>query len=325
MSSNIAVLVADKKQFDGYQELAPDGVTLTWVDSSTSIEEQVAQLQDTVVIIGDTPVEVASRCPRLKLIQVSSAGTDKMDLAAIEDIGIKVANNGGANAIAVSEHTIALMMTVLRKLDIQFESVKERRWAGKLIPDWWPYVHELTGSTVGIIGLGNIGQQVARRLAGWDCTLLYEDVVDRPRELEVELGVQRVTRDELLTRSDVVSLHVPLMDATRGMMSDREFGLMKPSAILINTCRGPVVDEAALIRALNAGEIMAAGLDVLEVEPTPDDNPLIDMDNVSITPHVASVAQESWVRSRGFAIENALRVAGGGDPLAVVIPERRPG
>ena len=322
MSSKIAVLVADKNHFDGYLEYIPDGVTLEWVDSSAPLEEQVAQLQDVVVIIGDTPVEVASRCPQLKMIQVSSAGTDKMNLAALEDIGIKVANNGGANAIAVSEHAITLMMTVLRKLDIQFESVKERRWAGKLVPDWWPYVHELTGSTVGIIGLGNIGQQVVRRLAGWDCTLLYDDVIDYSPELEAELGVERVTRDELLARSDVVSLHVPLMAATRGMMSDREFGLMKPSAILINTCRGPVVDEAALIRALNAGEIMAAGLDVLEVEPTPDDNPLIDMDNVSITPHVASVAQESWIRSRGFAIQNAIRVANGGDPLAIVTPER---
>jgi phosphoglycerate dehydrogenase-like enzyme len=322
MSNKIAVYLPDKVQFDGYVEVAPEGTSLNWVDSTLPLEEQIAQLQDAVVIIGDTQVEVASRCPNLKLIQVSSAGTDKMNLPALEDIGIKVSNNGGANAIAVSEHAITLMMTVLRKLDIQFESVKERKWAGKLIPDWWPYVHELTGSTVGIIGLGAIGQQVARRLAGWDCTLLYEDAFEHSPELVAELGVQRVTRDELLTRSDVVTLHVPLMDATRGMMSDREFGLMKKSAILINTCRGPVVDEAALIRALNAKEIMAAGLDVLEVEPTPDDNPLIDMDNVSITPHVASVAQESWIRSRGFAVQNAIRVANGGDPLAIVTPER---
>jgi len=322
LSNKIAVYVADKVQFEGYVEFAPDGVDLQWVDSTLPVEEQIAQLQEAVVIIGDTQVEVASRCPNLKVIQVSSAGTDKMDLAALEDIGITVANNGGANAIAVSEHAITLMMTVLRKLDIQFESVKERKWSSKLVPDWWPYVHELSGSTVGIIGLGNIGQKVARRLAGWDCTLLYEDVVDYPPELVAELGVQRVTRDELLTRSDVVTLHVPLMAATRGMMSDREFGLMKKSAILINTCRGPVVDEAALIKALNAKEIMAAGLDVLEVEPTPEDNPLIDMDNVSITPHVASVAQESWKRSRGFAVQNAIKVANGGTPQAIVTPER---
>ena len=321
MSSKIAVLVADKAQFDGYQELAPEGVTLSWVDSSSPIEEQVAQLQDTVVIIGDTPVEVASRCPQLKLVQVSSAGTDRMDLPALDDIGIQVANGGGSNAVAVSEHTVALMLSVYRKLDIQFESAKERKWASKLVPDQWPYVHELTGSTIGIVGLGNIGQQVARRLAGWECTLLYEDVVDRSPELEAELGVQRVTRDELLARSDIVTLHVPLLAATRGMMSDREFGLMKPSAVLINTCRGPVVDEAALIRALRAGEISAAGLDVLEEEPTPADNPLLDMDNVALTPHLASFAQESWNKSRRFAVENAARVVAGGDPLAVVPPE----
>ncbi len=321
MSSKIAVLVADKFHFDGYQELAPDGLTLTWVDPNSPREEQVAKLQDAVVIIGDTPVEVASRCPNLKLIQVSSAGTDRMNLAALDDIGIKVANNGGANAIAVSEHAVSLMMIVLRKLDVQIDSVKQRRWAGKLIPEWWPYVHELTGSTVGIIGLGHIGRQVARRLAGWDCTLLYQDVIDFSPELEAELGVQRVTRDELLARSDVVTLHVPLLDSTRGMMGEREFGLMKPSAILINTCRGPVVDEAALIRALRTREIQAAGVDVTEVEPTPADNPLIDMDNATVTPHVAAVALESWKRSRSFAINNAIRVAAGDDPLAIVTPE----
>ncbi len=321
MISNIAVLVADKKQFDGYEELAPDGITLSWVDASSPLEEQVAQLQDTVVIIGDTPVEVASSCPQLKLVQVSSAGTDRMDLAALDDLGVVVANGGGANAVAVSEHAVALMLSVYRKLDIQFESVKERKWASKLVPDQWPHVHELTGSTVGIVGLGNIGQQVARRLSGFECTLLYEDVIDRSPELEAELGVQRVTRDELLARSDIVTLHVPLLDPTRGMMSDREFGLMKPSGVLINTCRGPVVDEAALIRALRAGEIAAAGLDVLEEEPTPADNPLLDMDNVALTPHLASFAQESWLKSRRFAVENAVRTAAGGDPRAVVPPE----
>ena len=321
MSSNIAVLAPDKKQFDGYQELAPDGVTLSWVDTNSPLDEQAALLQETVVIIGDTPVELASRCPKLKLVQVSSAGTDRMDLPALDDIGIMVANGGGSNAVAVSEHAVALMLSVYRKLDIQFESVKERQWASKLVPDQWPHVHELTGSTVGIVGLGNIGQQVARRLAGWECTLLYEDVIDRPPELEAKLGVQRVTRDELLARSDIVTLHVPLLAATRGMMSDREFGLMKSSGVLINTCRGPVVDEAALIRALRAGEIAAAGLDVLEEEPTPAANPLLDMDNVAITPHLASFAQESWQKSRRFAVENAVRTASGGDPLAVVPPE----
>ncbi len=321
MSSNIGVLVPDKKQFDGYQEFAPHGVTLIWVDTQSSVDEQATLLKDAVVIIGDTPVELASRCPKLKLVQVPSAGTDRMDLAGLDNIGIKVANGGGANAVAVSEHAVALMLSVYRKLDVQFESVKERQWASRLIPAWSSHVHELTGRIVGIIGLGNVGQQVARRLAGWECTLLYEDVIDRSPDLEAELHVQRVTRDQLLARSDIVTLHVPLLDTTRGMMSDREFGLMKTSAVLINTCRGPVVDEAALIRALMAGEIAAAGLDVLEVEPTPHDNPLLDMDNVTIPPHLASIDQETWQKTRCFEVENAIRVTTGGEPLAIVSPQ----
>ena len=321
MSGKIAVLVSDKDQFEGYQGVAPDGVDLTWVDSSAPLDEQAARLQDTIVIIGNTSVELARRCPKLTLVQVSSAGTDRMDLVGLYGLGLKVANGGGANAVAVSEHAIALMLSVYRRLHLQFVSVKDRKWAGAIRSIAWSSVHELTGKTVGIIGFGNIGQQVARRLQGWECSLLYEDVIDRPPELEAELGVTRVSRDDLLRSSDVVTLHVPLLAATRGMMNDRAFGLMKSSAVIINTCRGPVVDEAALIRALRAGEIAGAGLDVLEEEPTPVDNPLLDMDNVAVTPHLASFAQESWDKSRRFAVQNAARAAGGEEPQAVVRPE----
>jgi phosphoglycerate dehydrogenase-like enzyme len=321
MSGKIAVRVSDEDQFEGYRGVAPDGVELTWVDPNAPLEEQAAQLQDTVVIIGDTPVDLARRCPKLKLVQVSSAGTDRLDLHGLYALGLKVANGGGANAVAVSEHAVALMLSVYRRLNLQFQSVRDRKWAGMIRSIAWSSVHELTGKTVGVIGFGNIGQEVARRLQGWGCDLLYEDVIDRPPELEAELGVTRVTRDDLLSNSDIVTLHVPLLDATRGMMSDRDFALMKPSAVLINTCRGPVLDEAALIRALRAGEIAGAGLDVLEEEPTPADNPLLDMDNVAVTPHMASFAQESWDKSRRFAIQNAARTANGEEPQAVVRPE----
>ena len=320
MSGKVAVLVP-RDQFDGYRALAPDGLDLSWVDSEISVDEQAALLEDAVVIIGEPSLELARRCPRLRLVQVSSAGTDRIDVPGLYGLGLKVANNGGGNAVTVSEHTVALMLSAYRKLDVQFRSVRERRWADDIRAEWWPQARELTGKTVGIVGLGHIGQQVARRLRGFECNLLYEDVIERPPELEAELGVKRVSRDELLTESDVVTLHVPLLNSTRGMIGDRELAMMKTSAILVNTCRGPVVDEAALIRALRAGEIAAAGLDVLEQEPTPPDNPLLDMDNVAITPHMASFAQESWDKSRGFALQNAARVAEGGEPQSVVQPE----
>jgi len=123
-----------------------------------------------------------------------------------------------------------------------------------------------------------------------------------------------------LQTSDIVTLHVPLNRQTQGMISDREFDLMKPTAVLINACRGPVVDEAALIRALRDKKISAAGLDVLEQEPTPADNPLLDMDNVLVTPHLAEFAQESYDKSRAFAVQNAARVARGEEPESVVLP-----
>ncbi|HEY7494421.1 MAG TPA: NAD(P)-dependent oxidoreductase, partial [Candidatus Tectomicrobia bacterium] len=125
---------------------------------------------------------------------------------------------------------------------------------------------------------------------------------------------------DLLRTADIVTLHVPLNRLTKGMISDREFGLMKPTTILINACRGPVVDEAALIRALQARKIMAAGLDVLEEEPTPANNPLLDMDNVLVTPHLAAFAQESYDKSRAFAVQNAARVARGEAPESVIEP-----
>ncbi len=166
--------------------------------------------------------------------------------------------------------------------------------------------------------MGYIGKEVARRLQGWKCDLLYHDVVAAPPGMEREWGLKRVTLDELLGSSDVVALLVPLMDSTRRMIGERELGLMKPSAILINTCRGPVVDEPALVTALRDGAIMAAGLDVTDPEPPDAGNPLLRMDNVVITPHRSSAVPEAGEKSRAFAVQNAARVAMGGEPLSVV-------
>ena len=320
MGAKIVHLAPDDSQMEYLNALAPDA-GVAWIDSNLGTEEQVALMQDTVVIFGDGTVDLARRCPNLKLVQVSSAGTDRLDVAGLAALGIPVANGGGGNAISVAEHAIALMLSVYRKLNVQMESAKAGKWAEGIREEWWPYAHELTGKTVGIIGLGHIGQNVAQRLAGWECELLYEDAVDRPADLEARLGVTRVSRDDILARSDVVTLHVPLLDATRGMISDAELDAMKDPAILINPCRGPVVDEAALIRGMREGKIAGAGLDVLEEEPTPPDNPLLQMDHVVVTPHYASFAQEASDRSRKFALDNAIRVVNGEQPLSVVAPE----
>ena len=324
MSAKIVLYGPNESQVESYQEVAPEGVEVAWVDSGQSVDDATAQMQDTVAVLfggGPIPPDVAAKIPNLRLIQTTSAGTNHLDKMALGELGVKVANNGGGNAISVAEHTIALLVSTLRKLQLQFSAVQDRKWAGDIRQKWFSQAQEIAGKRIGIIGLGRIGSRVARRLAGWECEIVYTDIIDIPKELEEELNVTRLSLDELLQTSDIVTLHVPLTTQAHGMMSDREFDLMKPTAILINACRGPVVDEAALIRAMQQEKIAAAGLDVTEIEPTPEDNPLLDMDNVLITPHFASFTQESGVRSRTFAVANAARVARGEEPESVVLPD----
>jgi glyoxylate reductase/D-3-phosphoglycerate dehydrogenase len=183
-------------------------------------------------------------------------------------------------------------------------------------------VYELAGKTLGIVGLGTIGKKVVRRAKGFDVQILYYDIARLTEDQEDALGVRFALLPELLRASDVVSLHVPLNDVTRGLMSTREFGLMKESAILINTCRGPVVDEDALYQALTTGKIAGAGLDVMTEEPPVANHSLFKLDNAIITPHMAGPTIENWAKAFRNAFDNVQRVAAGRTPMWV-IPELR--
>ena len=299
---------------------APAEIEVTAVDPSLSDAEKVELCKDADAIISsDVSLDVLRQCPNLKLIQTLSAGYDRLDLSAILEMGIPVANNGGANAIAVAEHSIALMINVGKRLMLQWDSTTKRReWRGGL---YLSELQELTDKTVGIVGLGRIGKHVAKRLTGFDTHTLFYDIEDIPEDVQRELKVEPAEFEDLLRESDIVSMHVPLTRRTRGMMSDREFDMMKETAILINACRGPVVDEAALYRALQEGKIAAAGLDVLEAEPTPEDNPLLDLDNVVVTPHMAGQSQETNLRAATFAYGNIMRVLSGEEADSLVYPE----
>ena len=299
---------------------APSELEVTVVDPGMSDAEKIELCKDADAIISsDVSLDVLRQCPNLKLIQTLSAGYDRLDLSAILEMGILVANNGGANAIAVAEHTVALIINVGKRLMLQWDSTTKRReWRGGL---YLQDLQELTDKTVGIVGLGRIGKHVAKRLTGFDTRTIFYDIEDIPEDVQKELKVEPAGFDDLLRESDIVSMHVPLTRRTRGMMSDREFDLMKESAILINACRGPVVDEAALYRALQDGKIAAAGLDVLEAEPTPEDNPLLDLDNVVVTPHMAGQSQETNLRAATFAYGNIMRVLQGEEAESLVTPE----
>jgi phosphoglycerate dehydrogenase-like enzyme len=320
MSGKVGVLTSSQSDVDRYQALGPEGVEFVLVDPENPVAAQAKRLKGVTAIIAPSylfPAELARACPELKLVQVTGAGTDRMNLEELASLGIQVANHGGGKAAAVAEHTITLMLMVSRKTHLAVRSVKTRDWHGDFRTTAYS-PHELTGKTVGIIGLGYIGQQVARRLQGWECRLVYHDIAARPSKLEEELHITRVAMDDLLRTSDIVALIVSLTKHTVGMIGERELELMKPTAILVNTCRGPVVDEAALIKALREGKIAAAGLDVLDPEPPTDDNPLLDMDNVVITPHMSSSTPEAGEKSSAFAAMNAARVALGGEPQSVV-------
>ena len=257
--------------------------------------------------ISDRVLQAATKC---KLIQLLSAGYDEMNLPLAEDLGIAVANNGGANRVAVAEHTLMLMLATHRRMMFYANNVKSGRW--KQEQDRKIDVFELEGKTLGLIGMGNIGRQVARRAAAFDMELQYYDKYHPLTPIEEDtMGIKAVDMDALLQTSDVVSTHVPLTRETYGMIGKRELGLMKPTGVVINTSRGGVIEETALAEALISGTIAAAGLDVMEHEPPDPNDPLLQIENLVITPHTAGPTLESIPKRAANGFENIQHVWSG--------------
>ena len=302
--------------------LAGGEVRFERVDGGEDVETIVAGCAGAKVIIAPNVAKTNEWAPRvdsLALIQTFSAGTDNLDRGKLLNLGVKVANNGGANAVCVAEHAIGLLIMVMHKLDRQVESARAGHWSSDVTGAPQEF-QTLVGKRVGIIGLGRIGARVAKRLRYWECEIVYHDMVDFDAAYEADAGATRVSRDELFATSDIVSLHVPLDRVTRAMVSTAEFEAMKSDAILINTCRGPVVDEAALVKAIESGQIHGAGLDVTEVEPVDPTSPLLSLPNVVLTPHLGARAIQSEINATRNAVDNALRIARGEDPDWIVDP-----
>ena len=301
-------------------DIAPPGFEL--VEAAAFSPDFNAAMQGChyLVGLGDPRMNDAfyAAAPNLKLVQLLSAGYDRCDIAAAHKARVPIANNGGANAVAVAEHAVMLMLATARRLVWQHSSVASGIWRGN---DWQnKHVFELSEKTLGIVGLGTIGKKVARIARAFGMNVQYYDVNRLTEDQEDALGVRFRLFDEVLKTSDLVSLHVPLLPTTRHLVGARELGLMKPSAYLINTCRGPVVDEAALTTALQNNTIAGAGLDVFDQEPPPADNPLFKLDNVILTPHLAGPTFENRAKRFRNAFDNVQRVARGQAPFWV-IPE----
>ena len=281
-------------------------------------EQKVALLKEADMLVlfpGRLSNAVLETAPQLKLIQLVSAGYEHMDLDLCARLGIPVANNGGTNAIDVAEHTLALTLGLYRRLIDLDRSARAGTWDEVALGLETRTNH---GKTVGLVGLGHIGRRVARLFAALGAKLLYSDAIAASEETERELNIVRCELPDLLAQADIVSLHVPLLPSTRGLIGAVELAKMKGDAILINTCRGPVVDEDALYQALSAKSIAGAALDVFAQEPTPPGYPLMQLPNLLATPHAAGVTRDTWARRGRFVFENLQRAWDGEPPLAQI-------
>ncbi len=311
-----------KPLVDVMMEMKPTGFDIAVVDATGPEFLAAAKDAEYFMGFGRNPLgpDFYAAAKNMKLVQLISAGYNTIDLEAARRARVPVANNGGANSVAVAEHAVMLILATLKKLHWQHNNVTAGKWR---VGDFAETrLYELEGKTVGIVGLGNIGKKVARRLRGFDCKIVYYDIIRLPEHEEDVLGVRYVLLDELLKTADVVTLHTPLTSVTQNMISDAQLELMKPTAILVNTCRGPVVDERALHKALITRRIAGAGLDVMVDEPPSKDNPLLNVDSCTITPHTAGPTWENWPKAFRNAFDNILRVHAGRPPLWVV-PELR--
>jgi phosphoglycerate dehydrogenase-like enzyme len=320
MAARILMMENPLSAIEIARELAPAGMELVVAPLGSPEFEAALPGADFLVGFGNRAVnaDFFRRAPKLKLMQLLSAGYDTVDIEAARGAGIPVCNNGGANSTAVSEHAILLMMAVARRLVWQHESVAAGRWRGNDLAG--TKLYELRDKTLGIVGLGAIGKKVARLANAFGMKVHYYDIRRVSEAEEDALSVRFKLLGEILRNADIVSLHVPLSAASRHMIGAAELGQMKPTAYIINTCRGPVIDEVALCAALTDGTIAGAGLDVFDQEPPPADNPLFRLKNVVLTPHFAGPTWDNQQARFRNAFDNCQRVARGEKPLWV-IPE----
>jgi len=314
--------------------LPADAVRRFFADAGSDVDVVVVEprteaaaadaMVDADIVIGDYSFEIPirraaiDRMTKCRLIQQPSAGFQQIDIDAAAERKIPVCNAGGANDVAVAEHTILFALALLKQLRWLDTELRAGRWQQHTVVQRGHY--ELAGKVWGIVGFGRIGRQLARRLRGWDVTVRYFDTIPCPPDLATELGVdpEPMALSDLLAGADVVSLHTPLTPGTHHLIDDAALRLMKKSAVLINVSRGEVVDEAALIDALGSQRLLGAALDVFADEPLPHGHAYAELDNVLLTPHTAGTPIEARVRIMQYTAANLQRFLAG-EPLVDVV------
>jgi phosphoglycerate dehydrogenase-like enzyme len=299
------------------REALPPGFRLEAVETPARAEVLARVGAADAIVVATTRVDetLLDAAPRLKLVQHQGVGYDNVDVAACRARGVPVALTPEGTTTGVAEHTLLLILALYKRLRTAESALRAGGW-----PVWElrSGSFELAGKTVGLVGFGRIGREVGRRAVAFDARVVYYDPVRAAPETEAALGVAYRPLDDLLREAHVVSLHLPLTADTRGLIDARALALMRPDAVLINTARGPLVDEAALVRALAEGSIAGAGLDVFRREPPAPDDPLLAMENAVLTPHIAAGTRDAWRTKMRAIAANLARVAAGEAPNNLV-------
>ena len=304
-----------------YDEIAlysPEGLTTINIDLKKSLDTNNALVKDAefIMLCGNViPDEIIKATDKVRLIQLLSAGWDFLNIPLVQELNIPVANNGGANSWAVADHTLMLILSSYHRLIEVDKATRAGKWG---YPLDGTNVFELANKKVGLLGLGNIGRQVAKRLLPFDAHIQYCDLMRLSSKDEHALSINYVGLETLFSTSDIISIHIPLVDSTYQLVDKKLIDLMKPSSIIVNTSRGSIINESYLIDTLRNRRISGAALDVFEQEPIEKDNPLLLMENVIITPHSAGNNWDAWSRRAKFGYSNIQNVINGGEPLSLV-------
>lgn len=293
-------------------DMCPEEVDLRFLNPTLG---KKGELKDADVLIVTTyyaTKDVIASAPNVKLIQRTGVGLDMVDVAYAKERNIPISICKGFNSTSVAELAILDMLALYRHIIDLDNKGKKKEW------HTLTYRHdsyEIVGKTVGVVGGGTIGKEVMKRLNAFGAEIIYYDVYPMAEEDEKQLKCRRVDLDELLENSDIITLHAPLLDSTRGMIGKEQLAKMKPNAILINTARGALVDPDALIEALQEKKIWGAAFDVFE--PT---EPLfgVDLPNLIVTPHVGAATYDNYYRGYELCMENALRIGRGEEPLYTI-------